>query len=137
VGRAHRTGTAAPHPGRAGPSAWGRELQKIEAIIKPFKLDDVKQALSALGVGGMTVIDVRCSGHQPSRINRYEGAQYTIDLLSRTKVEVVVPDDLVDSVVSSICETARTGSVGDGKVFVLPVAEAIRIRTGETGEKAV
>jgi nitrogen regulatory protein P-II 1 len=112
-------------------------MKKIEAIIKPFKLDDVKQALSALGVGGMTVIDVRGSGHQPSRINRYEGAQYTIDLLPRTKVEVVVPDDLVDSVVSNICETARTGSVGDGKVFVLPVAEAIRIRTGETGEKAV
>ena len=112
-------------------------MMKVEAIIKPFKLDDVKAGLTALGVGGMTVAHVRGSGHQPVRAESYAGATYTIDFVPKMKVEVVVADRFVNSVVSCICATARTGSVGDGKVFVLPIEDVIRIRTGETGEMAV
>ena len=112
-------------------------MMKVEAIIKPFKLNDVKAGLAALGVGGMTIADVRGFGHQPVHAESYEGATYTIDFVPKMKVEIVVADRLVKSVVSCICATARTGSVGDGKIFVLPIEEAIRIRTGETGEAAV
>jgi nitrogen regulatory protein P-II 1 len=112
-------------------------VKKIEAIIKPFKLDDLKDALAALGVTGMTVGDVRGCGRQPSGRSRYEDTEFTIDLLPRTKVEVVIPDSLVDKVVWTICVTARTGSPGDGKVFVFTLDEAVRIRTGETGEQAL
>jgi nitrogen regulatory protein P-II 1 len=112
-------------------------MKKIEAVIKPFKLDDVKEALNELGVVGMTVTEVRGFGRQKGHTELYRGSEYTIDFLPKVKVEVVVPDGLVDKIVSVICAAAKTGSIGDGKVFVLPVGEAIRIRTGETGEAAI
>ena len=112
-------------------------MKKIEAVIKPFKLDDVKEALNELGVVGMTVTEVRGFGRQKGHTELYRGSEYTIDFLPKVKVEVVVPDHLVDKVVSVICQSAKTGSIGDGKVFVLPIDESIRIRTGETGESAV
>lgn len=112
-------------------------MKKIEAVIRPFKLDEVKDALTALGVGGMTVTEVRGVGHEPEHRERRAGMEYVIDLLPRTKVEVVVPDDLVEPALSTICKVAWTGSPGDGKVFVVPVLGVARIRTGETGERAV
>jgi len=112
-------------------------MKKIEAIVKPFKVDEVKEALTALGVGGMTLTDVHGFGRQPARTDFYEDVEYTIDLLPKVKVEVVVPDDLADKALSAICGAARTGLVGDGKIFVLPVIRAMRIRTGETGEAAL
>ncbi len=112
-------------------------MKKIEAIIKPFKLDDVKEALMALGVVGMTVTEVRGFGRQKGHTELYRGSEYTIDFLPKVKVEVIVPDQMADKVVSTIVAAARTGSIGDGKVFVLPLTDAIRIRTGETGEAAV
>jgi nitrogen regulatory protein P-II 1 len=112
-------------------------VKKIEAIIKPFKLDEVKEALMAVGVEGMTVGEVKGFGRQRGRTHHYEDADYTIDLLPRTKVEVVVSDDLAGKVVWAIREAARTGGVGDGKIFVLGIDEAIRIRTGDTGERAL
>ena len=112
-------------------------MKKIEAIIKPFKLDDVKEALTELGVVGMTVTEVRGFGRQKGHTELYRGSEYTIDFLPKVKIEVVVSDELVDKVVSTIAAAAKTGSIGDGKVFVLPIDESIRIRTGETGESAV
>jgi|SRR5262245_20131554 nitrogen regulatory protein P-II 1 len=112
-------------------------MKKIEAIIKPFKLDDVKEALTELGVVGMTVTEVRGFGRQKGHTELYRGSEYTIDFLPKVKVEVVIPDDLVDKVVSTIVAAAKTGSIGDGKVFVLPLGEAIRIRTGEQGQAAI
>jgi nitrogen regulatory protein P-II 1 len=112
-------------------------MKKIEAIIKPFKLDDVKEALTELGVVGMTVTEVRGFGRQKGHTELYRGSEYTIDFLPKVKVEVVIPDDLVDKVVSTIVGAAKTGSIGDGKVFVLPLGEAIRIRTGEQGQAAI
>jgi nitrogen regulatory protein P-II 1 len=103
-------------------------MKKIEAIIKPFKLDDVKEALTEIGVIGMTVTEVRGFGRQKGHTELYRGSEYTVDFLPKVKIEVVVPEHLVDKVVSSI---------GDGKVFVLPIDEATRIRTGETGDSAV
>lgn len=111
-----------------------RLMKKIEAVIRPFTVDDVKDALMALGVGGITVTEVRGSGHESDRITDQSDAEYTADLVPKAAVEVVVADDAVVSVVATICQVARTGLVGDGKVFVLPVSAAIRIRTGETGE---
>src|SRR5713226_4905818 len=113
------------------------EMKKIEAIIKPFKLDDVKEALTELGVVGMTVTEVRWFGRQKGHTELYRGSEYTVDFLPKVKVEVIVSDHLADKVVSTIVAAARTGSIGDGKVFVLPLEESIRIRTGETGEAAV
>ena len=112
-------------------------MKKIEAVIKPFKLDDVKEALNELGVVGMTVTEVRGFGRQKGHTELYRGSEYTIDFLPKVKVEVVVPDGLADKVVSVICQAAKTGSIGDGKVFVLSRGEAIRIRTGEKGEAAI
>ncbi|MBI3636261.1 MAG: P-II family nitrogen regulator [Candidatus Rokubacteria bacterium] len=112
-------------------------MKKIEAIIKPFKLDDVKEALTELGVIGMTVTEVKGFGRQKGHTELYRGSEYTVDFLPKVKIEVVVPDHLVDKVVNTIAAAAKTGSIGDGKVFVLPMGEAIRIRTGETGESAV
>jgi nitrogen regulatory protein P-II 1 len=112
-------------------------MKKIEAIIKPFKLDDVKEALTELGVVGMTVTEVRGFGRQKGHTELYRGSEYTIDFLPKVKVEVVVAEPLVEKVVTAIAGAARTGSIGDGKVFVLPLSEAIRIRTGETGEGAI
>ena len=112
-------------------------MKKIEAIIKPFKLDDVKEALTELGVVGMTVTEVRGFGRQKGHTELYRGAEYTVDFLPKVKIEVVVADGMVDKIVSTIVAAAKTGSIGDGKVFVLPINESIRIRTGETGESAV
>jgi len=112
-------------------------MKKVEAIVKPFKVDEVKDPLTALGVGGMALTDVRGFGHQPARTDFYEDVEYTIDFLPKVKVEVVVLDDLVDKALSAICGAARTGSVGDRKIFVLPIIRVMRIRTGETGEAAL
>ena len=112
-------------------------MKKIEAIIKPFKLDDVKEALTELGVIGMTVTEVRGFGRQKGHTELYRGSEYTIDFLPKVKIELVVPDALVDKIVAAVAAAARTGSIGDGKVFVLPMGEAIRIRTGEKGESAI
>jgi len=112
-------------------------MKKIEAIIKPFKLDDVKEALTELGVIGMTVTEVRGFGRQKGHTELYRGSEYTIDFLPKVKIELVVPDALVDKIVSAVAAAARTGSIGDGKVFVIPMGEAIRIRTGEQGVSAI
>ena len=112
-------------------------MKKIEAIIKPFKLDDVKEALTELGVIGMTVTEVRGFGRQKGHTELYRGSEYTIDFLPKVKIELVVPDQIVEKVVAAVVAAARTGSIGDGKVFVMPMGEAIRIRTGEKGESAI
>jgi nitrogen regulatory protein P-II 1 len=112
-------------------------MKKIEAVIKPFKLDEVKNALLAIGVQGMTVSEVRGFGRQKGHTELYRGAEYVVDLLPKVKLEVVVADELVDKVVVTIKDTAKTGRIGDGKVFVSEVADVIRIRTGERGEAAV
>jgi nitrogen regulatory protein P-II 1 len=112
-------------------------MKKIEAVIKPFKLDDVKDALHEVGVVGMTVTEVKGFGRQKGHTELYRGSEYTIDFLPKVKVEVVVTEAMVDKVVAVICTAAKTGSIGDGKVFVLPMGEAVRIRTGETGEAAI
>ena len=112
-------------------------MRKIEAIIKPFKLDDVKEALTGASVVGMTVTEVRGFGRQKGHTELYRGSEYTIDFLPKVKIELVVPDALVDKVVAAVAAAARTGSIGDGKVFVIPMGEAIRIRTGEKGESAI
>jgi nitrogen regulatory protein P-II 1 len=112
-------------------------MKKIEAIIKPFKLDDVKEALTEIGVIGMTVMEVRGFGRQKGHTELYRGSEYTIDFLPKVKVELVVADSMVSKVVETIIAAAKTGSIGDGKVFVMPVEEAVRIRTGERGEDAI
>ncbi|MFQ5899368.1 MAG: P-II family nitrogen regulator [Candidatus Methylomirabilia bacterium] len=112
-------------------------MKKVEAIIKPFKLDDVKEALTGIGVIGMTVTEVRGFGRQKGHTELYRGSEYTIDFLPKVKIDIVVPDNMVEKIASTIIAAAKTGSIGDGKVFVLPVAESVRIRTGERGEDAV
>jgi nitrogen regulatory protein P-II 1 len=112
-------------------------MKKIEAIIQPFKFEDVKAALTAAGVEGMTITEVKGFGRQKGHKEIYRGSEYTVDVLPKVKVEVVAADDKADLVVKTILETAKTGKIGDGKVFVLPVSEAYRIRTEESGEKAV
>ncbi len=112
-------------------------MKKIEAIIKPFKLDEVKDALNKLGVQGMTVTEVKGFGRQKGHSELYRGAEYKVDFLPKVKLEVVVPKSLLDQVVDQITEAARTGKVGDGKVFILDVLDAVRIRTGERGEGAI
>jgi nitrogen regulatory protein P-II 1 len=115
----------------------GEEMKKIEAIIKPFKLDDVKSALHELGVSGMTVTEVKGSGRQKGHAEIYRGAEYIIDFLPKIKVEVVLDDALVERAVQAIQDAARTDKIGDGKIFVLPIEQAIRIRTGEQGVDAL
>ena len=112
-------------------------MKKIEAIVKPFKLDEVREALSEIGVSGLTVTEVKGFGRQKGHTELYRGAEYVVDFLPKVKVEVVVPDKLVDQAVESIVKAARTGKIGDGKIFVVDVGQVIRIRTGETGEDAV
>jgi len=112
-------------------------MQKIEAIIKPFKLDDVREALSDIGVNGLTVTEVKGFGRQKGHTELYRGAEYVVDFLPKIKVELVVADDVVDTAVEAIIKAAHTGKIGDGKIFVSPVSQVIRIRTGETGESAV
>ena len=112
-------------------------MKKIEAIIKPFKLDDVKDGLSALGIKGLTVTEVKGFGRQRGHREVYRGAEYQVDFVSKIKIEVIIDEGMVSEAVKSIQEKARTGEIGDGKVFILPVEEAIRIRTGETGIEAI
>ena len=112
-------------------------MKKIEAIIKPFKLDDVKEALSALGVEGMTATEVKGFGRQKGHTEIYRGSEYTVDFLPKIKLELVVTDTLVSDAVNAIVKAAKPGKIGDGKVFVSPIENAIRIRTEETGEAAV
>jgi nitrogen regulatory protein P-II 1 len=112
-------------------------MKKIEAIIKPFKLDDVKDGLSNLGVKGLTVTEVKGFGRQRGHKEVYRGAEYQVDFVSKIKIEVVLESDLVSEALKIIQEKARTGEIGDGKIFILPVEEAIRIRTGETGTQAI
>ena len=112
-------------------------VNKIEAIIKPFKLDEVKDALNDLGVKGMTISEVKGFGRQKGHTEIYRGAEYVIDFLPKIKIEVVVEKEMVSKVVELIQKTARTGKIGDGKIFVLPVDEIIRIRTGERGREAI
>lgn len=112
-------------------------MKKIEAIIKPFKLEDVKEALSSLGVEGMTVSEVKGFGRQKGHTEIYRGSEYTVDFLPKIKIEVVLPDAGASAAVEAIVKAAKTGKIGDGKVFVSPIENAIRIRTEETGEQAV
>jgi nitrogen regulatory protein P-II 1 len=112
-------------------------MKKIEAVIKPFKLDEVRDALLALGVQGMTVAEVRGFGRQKGHTELYRGAEYVVDLLPKLKLEVAVSDDLVDKVVVTIKDSAKTGRIGDGKIFVSEIGDAVRIRTGERGEAAL
>jgi len=112
-------------------------MRKIEAIIKPFKLDEVKEALNGIGVQGMTVTEVKGFGRQKGHTELYRGAEYVVDFLPKIKIEIAVTDDLVDKVVQAVCQAANTGRIGDGKIFVLPMEEVIRIRTGERGPDAV
>jgi nitrogen regulatory protein PII len=112
-------------------------MKKIEAIVKPFKIEEVKDALAALGIEGMTVSEVKGFGRQKGHTEIYRGSEYTVDFLPKIKVEVVLSDSLVDQAVQAIVKAARTGKIGDGKIFVSPIENAIRIRTEETGEAAV
>ncbi len=112
-------------------------MNKVEAIIKPFRLEDVKEALNEIGVRGITVTEVKGFGRQKGHTEIYRGAEYIVDFLPKIKIEVVVEKDLVPKVVETIMDVARTGKIGDGKIFVLPVEEVVRIRTGERGINAV
>jgi nitrogen regulatory protein PII len=112
-------------------------MKKIECVIRPMRIDAVKEALSGIGVAGMTVTDVRGYGRQRGRSERYRGNTYIVNLLPKVKLEFVVPDHLADEAVETVGEAARTGEIGDGKIFVCEVEEAVRIRTGERGESAL
>ncbi|RMA93141.1 P-II family nitrogen regulator [Hydrogenothermus marinus] len=112
-------------------------MKKIEAIIKPFKLEEVKEALTEIGIHGMTVSEVKGFGKQKGHTELYRGAEYVIDFLPKLKIELVVDDEMVEKVVETIMNAARTGRIGDGKIFIIPVEDAIRIRTGERGPEAV
>ena len=112
-------------------------MKKIEAIIKPFKLDEVKESLSEIGVQGMTVTEVKGFGRTGGKKEVYRGSAYVVDFVPKVKIEIIVKDDLVHQVISVISEAAKTGRIGDGKIFVMPVDEVIRIRTGEKGEDAI
>ena len=112
-------------------------MKKIEAIIKPFKLDEVREALSEVGITGLTVTEVKGFGRQKGHTELYRGAEYVVDFLPKIKVEVVLGDDMVEQAVEAIVKAAHTGKIGDGKIFVSPVEQVIRIRTGETNESAI
>ncbi|MBI3897039.1 MAG: P-II family nitrogen regulator [Gammaproteobacteria bacterium] len=112
-------------------------MKKIEAVIKPFKLDDVREALSEAGVTGLTVTEVKGFGRQKGHTELYRGAEYVVDFLPKVKIEVVVSDSQVDRCIEAIVAGARTGKIGDGKIFVTPVEQVVRIRTGERGEEAI
>lgn len=112
-------------------------MKKIEAIIKPFKLDDVKEALQEIGLQGLTVTEAKGFGRQKGHTELYRGAEYVVDFLPKIKIELVIPDNRVDAAVEAIQNAAQTGRIGDGKIFIMPVETAIRIRTGETGDDAL
>jgi nitrogen regulatory protein P-II 1 len=126
------------HARQAGPpSDKGHDVKKIEAIIKPFKLDEVKEALHEVGVSGITVTEAKGFGRQKGHTELYRGAEYVVDFLPKVKLEVVVEDSLAERVVEAVAAAAQTGRIGDGKIFVIPVETALRIRTGERNENAV
>jgi nitrogen regulatory protein P-II 1 len=112
-------------------------MKKIEAIIKPFKLDEVKDALNEVGLQGITVIEAKGFGRQKGHTELYRGAEYVVDFLPKIKIEVVIDDDLVDRAIEAIQQAAHTGKIGDGKIFIFPVEDAVRIRTGERGSDAI
>jgi nitrogen regulatory protein P-II 1 len=112
-------------------------MKKIEAIVKPFKLEEVKEALAEIGIEGMTVTEVKGFGRQKGQTEIYRGSEYAVDFLPKIKIEIVLSDEKLDNAVEAITKTARTGKIGDGKIFVLPVEEVVRIRTGERGGAAV
>ena len=112
-------------------------MKIVEAIVKPFKLDEVKEALHEIGVSGITVTEAKGFGRQKGHTELYRGAEYVVDFLPKTKIEIIIPDHLEDMVIETIMAAAQTGSIGDGKIFVTPVEEVIRIRTGERGEEAI
>ncbi len=128
-----------PGPAEGGPSAWllFEHMKKIEAVIKPFKLDDVKEALQEIGVQGLTVLEAKGFGRQRGHTELYRGAEYVVDFLPKIKIEAVVTDDQLAPAIDAIQGAARTGKIGDGKIFVSEVTEVIRIRTGETGAQAI
>jgi nitrogen regulatory protein P-II 1 len=136
--RAAAAARVARHDGAAaGPGRRRRAMKKIEAIIKPFKLDEVKEALHEVGIKGITVTEAKGFGRQKGHTELYRGAEYVVDFLPKVKVEVVLEDGLVERAVEAIQQAAHTGRIGDGKIFVASIDEAIRIRTGETGVDAV
>jgi len=112
-------------------------MKKIDAIIKPFKLEEVKEALSEIDIQGMTVSEVKGFGRQKGHTEIYRGSEYTVDFLPKLKIELVIPDDRLEDAINAITKVAKTGKIGDGKIFVMPVERAVRIRTGETGDTAV
>ena len=112
-------------------------MKKLEAVIKPFKLEEVREALSEIGINGLTVTEVKGFGRQKGHTELYRGGEYTIDFLPKVKLELVVSDDILESAMDAIVKAAHTGKIGDGKIFVTSVEQALRIRTGETGEEAV
>ncbi|HPI92950.1 MAG TPA: P-II family nitrogen regulator [Deltaproteobacteria bacterium] len=112
-------------------------MKKIEAIIKPFKMDEVKNELQSIGISGMTITEVKGHGRQKGHKEIYRGAEYNVDLIPKIKLELVVPDGLVEKAVETIMNTARTGKIGDGKIFIMPINDVIRIRTGESGDGAI
>jgi nitrogen regulatory protein P-II 1 len=112
-------------------------MKQIEAVIKPFKLDEVKEALTKVGIQGMTITEVKGFGRQKGHTELYRGAEYSVDFLPKVKIQILVPDEKASQVVDTILQTARTGKIGDGKIFVTPVEEVVRIRTGEKGADAI
>lgn len=112
-------------------------MKKVEAIIKPFKLDDVKEALNEIGIQGMTITEVKGYGRQKGHKEIYRGAEYVVDFIPKIKIEVIIEDEWVGKVTNTICEAAKTGKLGDGKIFVINIEEAIRVRTGEKGKDAI
>jgi len=112
-------------------------MKLVNAIIKPFKLDDVREGLSEIGVTGITVTEVKGFGRQKGHTELYRGAEYVVDFLPKVKLEIAVADDMVDTVIDAITKAANTGKIGDGKIFVMPLEQAVRIRTGETGDSAI
>ena len=112
-------------------------MKKIEAIVKPFKLDEVREALSEIGVTGLTVTEVKGFGRQRGHTELYRGAEYVVDFLPKVRIEVILPDDMIERAIEAIIRAARTGKIGDGKIFVTAVEQVVRIRTGESGEQAV
>jgi nitrogen regulatory protein P-II 1 len=128
---------AVPVPVGRGSSGEGEDVKKVEAVIKPFKLDEVKEALHEVGVSGITVTEAKGFGRQKGHTELYRGAEYVVDFLPKVKLEVVVDDDQVDRVVDAITNAARTGRIGDGKIFVSPIDMAVRIRTGERDSDAI
>jgi nitrogen regulatory protein P-II 1 len=132
----HLNSSSAPNKGSRFDQELS-EMKKIEAIIKPFKLDDVVDALSEVGVEGVSVTEIRGFGRQKGRTEIYKGAEYVVDFLPKIKLEIIVPAGLVDSAIEAIRKSAFTGKIGDGKIFVIPVEQAVRIRTGERDEQAL